>query len=1177
MAASTTAMENLLLRIQEYRQKYYQNQLLKGVIFTAAMLLSVFLFVNTLEYFGRFSSPVRGMLFFGFMAVLVFSTVRWIIFPLVSLYGLQRPISDEQAALQIGKYFPEVGDKLLNTLQLRGLSGYQTDLIEASIQQKSGQLLIVRFSDAIRFQENQRYIKYAVYPLAAIAMILLFHPSFFTTSSDRIIHFQNNYSYAPFSFKVENKALKAFRNDDYTLRLQLEGEALPQAVYLVQNGTRFKLTPEEGRTFSYTFKNIQRDVKFNFEAAGFTSVDYTLTVIERPSLLSFDVNLRYPAYLSKPAEGLNNVGNLTVPEGTVIEWDFNTSATKSLAISFDTDSLLYKAEGKSGERYQLRKSVRQSSQYQVLLQNDDTPSAEKIGYYINVIPDKHPELSLENFQDTTLYNYMVLGGSISDDYGFSQLRLFYTIRREGETQEARQQPKSMAIPFNKTVNTQSFYFQWYVDSLQLTPGDKIEYYAQVWDNDGINGPKSARSRTINFTVPSKNKLEAEVQKAAEQTQSQMEKTLKKAQSLEQDLKNLENRLKTNKELDFQERKQAEDIIKKREELLNEIRSIQEQNRNTNEKARQFNQQSPEMQKKLDQLQKLMNELMDDETSKLYKELQKLLEQKQSERMSQMLEKLRNKENNMEKELERTLNLFKKLQMEQKMENVIKNLEALAEKEEKLAEKTEKADESGKNEKGKDDKKAAEDKKKTDDNKKADDKKGDDKNGDDKKGDDKKGADDKKSEDSKAANEQLKKEQEKIKEEFEKAQKDIEDIEKMSKELDEPVDKQEQEQENASEQMDQSMKQLDQKQNKKASEAQKKAAKSMRNMSKSMAEAMESSQMSQMQEDIDSMRDILENLITLSFDQERIMKDFKGVNLQDPRFVKLGQEQLKLQDDAKVIEDSLYALANRVIQIQSFITRELNDMKSYMGESVTNIRDRRISVATSKQQFAMTSINNLALMLSDVFRQMQQQMAMAMAMPGSGQSKQKGKQQSKGMGEMQQQLNERIQKLSQQQRQGQQGQGQKGQQGQGNMSEEIARTAAEQAMIRRMIQEMIDNQKGTEMGQKFGNELKELMEKMDESETDLVNKRINQELLKRNQEIVTRLLESERAMREQDEDEKRKGETAKEVTRRPPAAFEQYIKEKERQTELLRSIPPTFSPFYKREVDAYFRKYQAQSR
>jgi hypothetical protein len=321
MAPFTTSMEGLLLRIQEYRQKYYQNQLLKGAIFSIGLLLTVFLFFNTIEYFGRFSSLVRGMLFFGFLAVLVFSFVQWVVQPIIHLYGMKKPLSDEDAALKIGQYFPEIGDKLVNTLQLGNLTGSQSDLIDASIRQKSGQLLIVRFSDAIRFNENKKRLKYAVYPLAAIAVILLFNPSFFSSSSDRIIHFQKNYTYAPFSFELQNKSLKAFRNEDFTLKLRLQGEALPSAVYLVQNGTRFKLTQESGRDFSYTFKNLQRDVAFSFDAAGYASDEYRIMVNEKPSLLSFDVNLHYPAYLNKPSEGLNNVGNLSVPEGTTIEWN----------------------------------------------------------------------------------------------------------------------------------------------------------------------------------------------------------------------------------------------------------------------------------------------------------------------------------------------------------------------------------------------------------------------------------------------------------------------------------------------------------------------------------------------------------------------------------------------------------------------------------------------------------------------------------------------------------------------------------------------------------------------------------------------------------------------------------------------------------------------------------------
>jgi hypothetical protein len=1113
MTAFTPAMEGLLLRIQEYRQKYYQNKLLKGIILSAALLLTVYLFFNTLEYFGRFSSAVRGTLFFGFLGVLTFSFFQWVVQPLIHLSGLKKPISDEDAALQIGEYFPEIGDKLVNTLQLRNLSGSQSDLIEASIRQKSGQLLIVKFSDAIRFNENKKWLRFAIYPLAAIAAILLFNPTFFTGSSDRIIHFQKNYTYAPFSFQLENKVLKAFRNEDFTLKLSLKGDALPQDVYLVQNDTRFKLTRGTKQDFSYVFKNIQRDVAFSFQAAGYSSDDYRINVVERPSLLSFDVNLRYPAYLNKPSEGLNNVGNLSVPEGTTVEWNFNTSSTNALVIRFDNDSALYTGKEQESGHFEVRKALRRSTQYQVELKNAEAGNADKIGYYINVIPDKFPVLNLENFQDTTLFNYLVLGGSISDDYGFSQLKLFYTLQRQD--QKSSSAPKGIPIPFNKTVNTQSFFFQWYVDSLKLAPGDKIEYYAQVWDNDGVNGAKSTRSRSIQFTVPSKEQLEADIKKSEQETENQMQSAMKKAQSLEKDLNNLDNRLKTNKELDFKEQKQVEEILKKREELIKELQALQEKNQNSNEKSKQFNPQSPEMQSKMDQLQKLMNELMDKDTDKLYQELKKLLEQKQSERMSSMLEKLRNKEHNLEKELERTMKLFKQMQLEQKMENLAEKLDELSQQEDKLAEKSEENDKT------------------------------------------------KSSDDKKSKNEELKKEQEKIQKEFDKAGEDAKELEELGKEAEQPVDAQKEEQKSASEQMEEGKKALDKQQNPKAAQAQKKAAQKMKQMSKSMEEQMEGAEMEAMQENMDQLRDILENLITLSFDQENLMKDFRGVNLQDPRFVKLGQQQLKLKDDAKVVEDSLYALANRVIQMQSFVTRELNDMKSYMDESVKSIKDRQINIATSKQQFAMTSMNNLALMLSDVFKQMQEQMAMAMPGSSGKKGKQKGNQKGEqpGAGEMQEKLNGKMKELGN---------------GQGGNSEKLARMAAEQAAIRKLVQELMDSQKGTQAGQQFGKELQDIVDKMDETETDLVNKRITPELIKRQQEITTRLLESEKAMKEQDEDEQRKAQTAKQMPRQPPAAFEKYIREKEKQTELLRTIPPTFSPFYKREVDTYFRKYQAQN-
>lgn len=1113
MGSSDFQFSSLLQSIGEYRKKYYQNQLFKGSLIAVALLLTLYLLLNTVEYFGQFNSGVRGLFFFSFLGIVAYVGYKWVIVPILYLTGVSKPLSDEEAARQIGQVFPDISDKLLNTLQLGCQGDQRSDLIEASIRQKSSQLLMVRFSEAINFKENNKYLKFAAYPIAALAMILLFKPSFLSTSSERILKFNTTFDYAPFSFVLQNKNLKAFRNEDFTVSVKLDGEALPQNAYLISAGTRFKLTEDTPGIFSYTFKSLQKNVDFYFEGAGYRSDQYQISLVERPELLSFGVQLEYPAYLGKPAESLNNVGNFTVPEGTKINWKFKTSSTLGVSMQFDDDSLMVSTKESGRNAFEFDKTMRRSAGYNIFLTNSEMPEGQQVNYLTNVIPDRYPEMAIENFQDTTLYNYLVVGGSIDDDYGFTQLKLHYQVVRGGEENKETKPPvKSLPIPFNKEVNNQSYYFQWYLDSLNLGPGDRLEYYTQVWDNDGVNGPKSSRSRALVFSVPDVDQIQKEIEKSAQETQQEIEKALSKAKNLEKDQKELENRLKANNELDFQEKKMAEDILKKRDELIKQIQSLQDKNKLSNQKSQQFQQQSETVQKKMDELQKLMNELLQEESKKLYEELEKALEQKQSERMSKLLERLKNKERNTEKELERTLNLFKKLQMEQKMESVVEELRDLAEEQEELAAQTESTKEEKSSEKGE----SALDEKQ----------------------------------------EKLIEEQEKIEEKFEDIVEKLDDIEKLGEEIDQKPDTQKSEQQKAKDSQKDSKQKLGQKQNEKAAESQKQSGKAMKNISEAMEAEMQSMQAGQMQEDLTALRDILENLHSLSFDQEQLMKDFRGVNLSDPRFVTLGQKQLKLQEDAKVVEDSLYALANRVTEIESFVTRELSNMKYFFDESVKNIKDRRLALVAPQQQFAMTSINNLALMLSDVFARMQEALAMAM-MPGSGEKPGEGN----SPGQMQKDLNKKMGEMG---KMGQTGNGE------GKMSEQLARMAAEQAAIREMVKKLLDSQKGSQFGEQYGKELQDVIEQMDKSETEIVNKRINQELINRNEEMLTRLLESEKAIREQDEDQERKGETAKKIERQPPPAFENYIRSKTQQTELLRTVPPNFTPFYKKQTDRYFQ-------
>jgi hypothetical protein len=102
------------------------------------------------------------------------------------------------------------------------------------------------------------------------------------------------------------------------------------------------------------------------------------------------------------------------------------------------------------------------------------------------------------------------------------------------------------------------------------------------------------------------------------------------------------------------------------------------------------------------------------------------------------------------------------------------------------------------------------------------------------------------------------------------------------------------------------------------------------------------------------------------------------------------------------------------------------------------------------------------------------------------------------------------------------------------------------------------------------ELRELEQKMDKNETDLVNRRVNPDMQLRQKEIETRLLEAEKSMREQEQDDKRSSKSADDVTRPVPPALQKYITDKQQMLEQYKTVPPQLRPYYREMVENYFQ-------
>ena len=98
-------------------------------------------------------------------------------------------ISHEEAAKIIGDHFPEVNDKLLNTLQLHNSGNNSNmELLLASIEQKSTELKTVPFRSAVKYKKNLRYLKYIIPPIIVLLLILFISPGAIFDPADRIIN-----------------------------------------------------------------------------------------------------------------------------------------------------------------------------------------------------------------------------------------------------------------------------------------------------------------------------------------------------------------------------------------------------------------------------------------------------------------------------------------------------------------------------------------------------------------------------------------------------------------------------------------------------------------------------------------------------------------------------------------------------------------------------------------------------------------------------------------------------------------------------------------------------------------------------------------------------------------------------------------------------------------------------
>ncbi len=1105
----------LIGKLDAFIRKYYKNQIIRGLLYSVAMLLLFFLTITLLEYFAWFGTTFRTIIFYVYLIVSGIIIFELILIPVFKLFKIGKIISHKQAAQIIGKHFTNVEDKLLNTLQLKELSDLQQGdaaLLQASIDQRITRLQPIPFSSAIDLRANRKYLKYAITPVLILVIFLFAAPGVITGPTARIInHNQYFERQAPFSFVIQNEQLQAVQQENFIIKLLIEGGTAPATVMIEQGSSALKMKKDDNVHFSHTFRNLNEDVTFSFQAEGFRSEKYTLKVLPKPIILSFDTEISYPKYTGKNNETLENTGDLVLPEGSKVRWKFYTRDAEAIHIQF-IDST-HQLANNGGNVFSFENKFFKSQPYSISISNQYLTNNDSLLFAISVIPDIYPTINIDEFTDNTMVDRLYYRGLIKDDYGFRRLAFFYRVSNPKSPQEKPYE--TMDLPLQNQNTQQQFFHTFDLSTLQLAPGDEVEYYFEVWDNDAINGSKSARSQKMIFKTETFEALQEKTEAASTEIKDNMESAIKDLKLLQRDIDELSKQLFEKKSISWQEKQQIEDLLSRQKNIKQRMEDMQELNEQKMQDEQKMDNSSEELLEKQRELEKMMNELMTDDMKKMLEEIQKLLDELDKDKVNEMMQEMKMSNQELEEQLDRNLELFKQLEFEKQLQETIDKLKELAEEQDKLADETnQNSDES--------------------------------------------------------ANEELKEKQEELNEQFEEIRKDIEELKEKNDALDSPneIDDTSQEEEEIQESMEESSDQLEQNENSKASESQKKSSQKMQQLSQKMQQMMEAMQMEQMGEDINTLREILENLIQISFNQEDLMLLYGEMSNSDPKYVETIKDQKDMRDDMEIVADSLKALAKRQIMIKPFVMKELTAIDGYFSTTLESMDKRQKGLAVRNQQLTMTSINNLALLLSESLEQMQQQM---MSMQSDGQSscpnpgQPGGAQKMNSMRGLQEQLNQQLQQLRDGQKPGEQGQ--QGQQ----MSEQLARMAAQQAAIRRQMEKFRDELKGE--GRFSDGNISKMIDDMEKTEKDIVNDRITQQTLQRQQEILTRVLTSEKAEQEREEEQRRESREAREIIPQNPGAFFEYNKIKNREMELLKTLPPNLKPFYKNKVTEYFYRFE----
>lgn len=656
---------------------------------------------------------------------------------------------------------------------------------------------------------------------------------------------------------------------------------------------------------------------------------------------------------------------------------------------------------------------------------------------------------------------------------------------------------AISIPFVRNLNDQDFYFSFNFADV-APPSRAVSYYFSVTDNDVVNGYKTTTSDNFIIQIPDQQEIMANEKEQFQDLEEKLQQSQDLAKEIQKDLQNLRMKNMDSNISDWEKSQMVNDVINKQSKLEQLYDQIKQDNEKLNNYQNSFNKQNDEIQEKQRQIEELLDEVFTDELKELLEEFNKLAEEFDSKKMNQLSEKMDLTYEDLQKQLDRNLEMLRKMKVEQQLQDVIDDISQMADEEEQLA-------------------------------------------------------------DDVTENKNYEEAEQKVsehQEELDNLEQQIKDALELNEDLEKPMnfDDFKEELDDANESMEKSREELNNRNRKKSGSSLKKTSEKLKNTAFAMQQMLNSNTMEQNMENIENLRQILGNLVYLSFKQEDILKGLRSIDANDPVLNQLNQKQLQIQNQSQIVRDSLYALAKRTPQITSMVNNELLTMELNLTKAKEQMEEGLFPNARASQQYVITSTNNLALMLDEALQNLEEQMANAQ--PGDQQSENPG-QGKAGMNMLKQQSENIKQQLQQMIEQMKNGQGKPG-------NQKLGQSLMQHEMMQQMLREIMNN---GQVGSGAKKALQQIDQMLEENRKQLMNKNVNAQMIARQNQITTRLLEAEKAEFEREFDEKRESESAEDFYSNPVKFFE-YKEDKNISIEYLNRNTHKLNNFYNNKYKQY---------